>query len=175
MRLSWNEIRVRAARFADDWKDAHYEKGETQTFYNEFFEIFGVMRRKVATFEEPVKRLGSKAPGFIDLFWKRTLLVEQKSAGRDLIKAKQQALDYFPGLKFGTAPLCSGLRFPIIRTVRPRHPRRGYGPRWAGEEEALDRLILGRTRVIVDSAVKNWEIGSGEHSRNAHENGARLV
>jgi predicted proteasome-type protease len=30
-----------------------------------------------------------------------------------------------------------------------------YGPRWAGEEEALDRLILGRTRVIVDSAVKN--------------------
>jgi predicted proteasome-type protease len=29
------------------------------------------------------------------------------------------------------------------------------GPRWAGEEEALDRLILGRTRVIVDSAVKH--------------------
>lgn len=99
VRLSWNEIRVRVARFADDWKNAHYEKGETQTFYNEFFEIFGVMRRKVATFEEPVKRLGSKAPGFIDLFWKGTLLVEQKSAGRDLTKAKQQALDYFPGLK----------------------------------------------------------------------------
>jgi hypothetical protein len=29
------------------------------------------------------------------------------------------------------------------------------GPRWAGEEEALDRLILGRTRAIVASAVKN--------------------
>jgi hypothetical protein len=27
------------------------------------------------------------------------LLVEQKSAGRDLTRAKQQALDYFPGLK----------------------------------------------------------------------------
>ena len=104
MRLSWNEIRVRAARFAEDWKNAHYEKGETQTFYNEFFEIFGVMRRKVATFEEPVKRLGSKAPGFIDLFWKGTLLVEQKSAGRDLTKAKEQALDYFPGLKDADLP-----------------------------------------------------------------------
>ena len=45
MRLSWNEIRVRAASFAQEWKDAHYEKGETQTFYNEFFEIFGVLRR----------------------------------------------------------------------------------------------------------------------------------
>lgn len=44
MRLSWNEIRARAARFADDWKRAHYEKGESQTFYNEFFEAFGVTR-----------------------------------------------------------------------------------------------------------------------------------
>ena len=29
MRLSWNEIRARAARFADEWRDAAYEKGET--------------------------------------------------------------------------------------------------------------------------------------------------
>ena len=36
MRLSWNEIRARAARFSEEWKDAHYEKGETQTFYNDF-------------------------------------------------------------------------------------------------------------------------------------------
>ena len=98
MRLSWNEIRVRAAKFAEEWKNAHYEKGESQTFYNEFFEIFGVTRRRVASFEEPVKRLGD-ARGFIDLFWKGVLLVEQKSAGRDLVRAKQQALDYFPGLK----------------------------------------------------------------------------
>lgn len=97
-KLSWNEVRVRAARFAEEWQDARYEKGETQTFYNEFFEIFGVRRRQVATFEEPVKKLGDKQ-GFIDLFWKGLLLVEQKSAGRDLIKAKQQALDYFPNLK----------------------------------------------------------------------------
>ncbi|MDQ3472214.1 MAG: class I SAM-dependent DNA methyltransferase, partial [Acidobacteriota bacterium] len=98
MRLSWNEIRVRAAKFAEEWKHAHYERGESQTFYNEFFEIFGVTRRRVASFEEPVKRLGD-ARGFIDLFWKGVLLVEQKSAGRDLVRAKQQALDYFPGLK----------------------------------------------------------------------------
>ena len=98
MRLSWNEIRARAARFADEWKGAHYERGESQTFYNEFFEAFGVTRRRVASFEESVKKLG-KERGFIDLFWKGVLLVEQKSAGKDLIRAKQQALDYFPGLK----------------------------------------------------------------------------
>jgi len=98
MRLSWNEIRARAAHFAEEWKDAHYERGESQTFYNEFFEVFGVTRRRVASFEEPVKKLGDER-GFIDLFWKGVLLVEQKSTGRDLIRAKQQALDYFPGLK----------------------------------------------------------------------------
>ena len=98
MRFSWNEIRARAARFADEWKNAHYERGESQTFYNEFFEVFGVTRRRVASFEEPVKRLGNER-GFIDLFWKGMLLVEQKSAGRNLSRAKEQALDYFPGLK----------------------------------------------------------------------------
>ena len=98
MRLSWNEIRARAAAFAAEWAGARYERGETQSFYNEFFDVFGVRRRQVATFEEPVKKLGERQ-GFIDLFWKGVLLVEQKSAGRNLVRAKEQALDYFPGLK----------------------------------------------------------------------------
>lgn len=98
MRLSWNEIRVRAAQFADEWKDESYEKGESQSFYNDFFNVFGMTRRRVASFEEPVKKLNGKY-GFIDLFWKGVLLVEQKSAGENLTKAKKQAFDYFPGLK----------------------------------------------------------------------------
>lgn len=103
MRLNWNEIRARAARFADEWKGKGYEKGETHTFYNEFFEVFGVPRKRIASFEEPVKLLGTKR-GFIDLFWKGVLLAEQKSAGRSLSKAKQQAFDYFPGLKDAELP-----------------------------------------------------------------------
>lgn len=94
MRLSWGEIRARAARFAHEWQDARYEKGETHSFYNDLFEVFGVKRRRVASFEEPVKLLGHRR-GFIDLFWKGVLLVEQKSAGRNLTPAKAQALDYF--------------------------------------------------------------------------------
>lgn len=104
MRKSWNEVRADAVIFAKEWTGAHYEKGESQSFYNEFFEVFGIKRRKVASFEEPVKRAGKKAPGFIDLFWKGTLLVEQKSAGRDLMKAKEQAFDYFPGIKDSDLP-----------------------------------------------------------------------
>ena len=44
MRLAWKEIRARAAAFSEDWKDATYEKGETQSFYNDFFRVFGVRR-----------------------------------------------------------------------------------------------------------------------------------
>jgi hypothetical protein len=103
MRLSWNEIRARAGAFATEWAGKGYEKGETQLFYRDFFEVFGMPVRRVASFEQPVRLLDNKR-GFIDLFWKGVLLVEQKSAGRDLVPAKQQALDYFPGLKDSELP-----------------------------------------------------------------------
>ncbi len=103
MRLSWNEIRARAATFAREWEGEGYEKGQTQLFYRDLFEVFGMPVRRVAAFEAPVKNLGDNR-GFIDLFWKGVLLVEQKSAGRDLKKAKTQALDYFPGLRNADLP-----------------------------------------------------------------------
>ena len=97
MRLSWNEVRVRAASFAKEWRDAAYEKGETQSFYNDFFEVFDVRRRSVARYEEHVAKLDNRS-GFIDLFWPGVLIVEQKSAGRDLGKAYGQAGEYFDAL-----------------------------------------------------------------------------
>lgn len=97
MRLGWDEIARRAKAFSEEWKDAHYEKGETQSFYNDFFEIFGIRRRTVADYERRVALLNNKQ-GFIDLFWPRTLLIEQKSASLDLRKAETQALDYLVGI-----------------------------------------------------------------------------
>ncbi len=103
MRLSWNEIRARAAAFAEEWRDASYEKGETQTFYNDFFQVFGIKLRRVARFEQHVAKLDNSS-GFIDLFWPGTLLVEQKSAGRDLQKAYAQAGEYFDALSEEECP-----------------------------------------------------------------------
>jgi hypothetical protein len=97
MRLTWRDIRTRAANFTREWQGKGYEKGQTQLFYQDFFDVFGVSVRRVAAFEESVKKLGG-GRGFIDLFWKGVLLVEQKSIGRDLAPAKSQALDYFPHL-----------------------------------------------------------------------------
>jgi hypothetical protein len=103
MRLGWDEIKRRARTFSEKWQDAHYEKGETQSFYNDFFHIFGVDRRQVARYEQRVQLL-SKKHGFMDLFWPRTLLIEQKSAGLDLDKAGIQALDYVDGIAKAEQP-----------------------------------------------------------------------
>jgi hypothetical protein len=97
MPLPWNEIRDRAIAFSREWQDEKSERAEAQTFWNEFFSVFGIPRRRVASFEEPVRRLGAKR-GRIDAFWKGILVVEHKSLGQDLDRAFVQALDYFPGI-----------------------------------------------------------------------------
>ncbi len=98
MPLSWNEITKRAVEFSKEWKGETRERAEAQSFWNDFFNIFGISRRRIATYEEPVKKLGDKR-GSIDLLWKGKLIVEHKSGGKNLDSAYLQGLDYFPGLK----------------------------------------------------------------------------
>jgi hypothetical protein len=97
MPISWNEIRQRAIKFSNDWKGAASEASDKQTFWNEFFEVFGVRRRMVASFEQRVKQL-SGSYGHIDLFWRDKLLVEHKSRGESLDKAESQAFEYIADL-----------------------------------------------------------------------------
>ena len=97
MPLAWNEIRHRAIKFANEWKDAAREAAEKQTYWNEFFDVFGISRKAVASFEAPVKKLTGH-DGFIDLFWKGNLIVEHKSLGGDLGKAQSQAFEYIQAL-----------------------------------------------------------------------------
>lgn len=101
MPLSPNEIKERAAAFAHKWAGEDSERAEAQSFWNDFFNVFGVERKRVAVFEKQVQlaRAGEKLKhGRIDCFWKGTLLVEHKSAGADLDRAFAQAADYFDGL-----------------------------------------------------------------------------
>jgi len=55
--LSWNEIKSRAISFSRDWKETTSERSDSQEFWIEFLNIFGIKRRTVASFEEPVKKL----------------------------------------------------------------------------------------------------------------------
>ena len=101
--LTLNEIRARALAFSKEWKGEKSEAAEKQSFWNEFFNIFGIHRRRVASFEVNVDMLNG-VRGKIDLFWPGLLLVEHKSAGKDLVTAFRQATDYFDGLDDDNLP-----------------------------------------------------------------------
>ena len=59
MPLSLNEIKDRALAFSREWEGEKAERAEAQTFWNEFFNVFGISRRRLASFEEPVKTLSA--------------------------------------------------------------------------------------------------------------------
>jgi type II restriction/modification system DNA methylase subunit YeeA len=103
MPLSWNEIKSRAISFSKDRENDEKENADAQSFWIDFFNVFGISQRRVSSFEYAVKKHGNKG-GRIDLFWKGRLIIEHKSKGKDLEKAYQQAIDYFPGLSEDELP-----------------------------------------------------------------------
>ncbi len=104
MPLSLNEIRERARSFAREWEAEASERAEAQSFWNEFFNVFGVNRRRVAVFEQKAARFNGSTHGRIDVFWPGVMLAEHKSGGRDLDAAFEQALDYFAGIAEAELP-----------------------------------------------------------------------
>ncbi|MDB6065362.1 MAG: methylase [Pedosphaera sp.] len=95
MPLSWNEIRHRAIAFSKSWTGESSEKGEKQTFWNEFFQVFGHDRRLVATFEAPVQSIKGTY-GFIDLFWPENPTEKQKANVEAKAQAVLKAREQFP-------------------------------------------------------------------------------
>ena len=95
--LSWNEVRDRALRFSREHSGDRSESAEKQTFWNDFFNVFGLRRASVASFEENVRNLRGNTSS-IDLLWKGRLLVEHKSFGADLSLAETQAFTYIEDL-----------------------------------------------------------------------------
>jgi len=75
MPLSWNEIKARAVAFSREWADETRETAEAKSFWDAFFNVFGLNRRAVASFEEPVRSIQGTY-NRIDLFWKGRLLAE---------------------------------------------------------------------------------------------------
>jgi hypothetical protein len=118
MGINWNEIKSRALLFSKTWADASNEDSEAKPFWIDFFEIFGITDKRVATFELNVKKLGG-AQGFMDLFWPGVLLVEHKSRGKNLDTAVDQAIGYLHNLPERDLPqlvvVCDFGRFRVRR------------------------------------------------------------
>lgn len=95
--LTTNEVRKRLTAFAKEWKDAHSEKSQAQTFWLRFYECFGIRPESATIYEKSVGKING-GHGFIDSFIPGLLIVEHKSRGKSLDAAFDQAADYFLAL-----------------------------------------------------------------------------
>lgn len=123
--LDPNEIRIRAEKFKNEWKDAKSEAGERQAFWIAFFEIFNIPVRRVSTWFETRVKITKNISGSIDLFCPGKLLIEHKTKGKDLKKAFGQAIDYLPGVDNSSLPryilVCDFEKFSLSDMDNPGH------------------------------------------------------
>jgi hypothetical protein len=168
-RISRNEMRKRAHAFVGEWKDAGDERRESQSFWDAFFHVFGKKRREISEFERAVKKLGDRR-GFIDLFWPGHLVVEQKSLGKDLEKAADQAFDYLSGLKAYEKPryiLVSDFRHFILHDLVARTERQFVLEALPDRLEWFDFISGYEPRVHAEEDPAN--IQAAEHMGRLHD------
>ncbi|KOR30282.1 hypothetical protein TI04_06465, partial [Achromatium sp. WMS2] len=184
MPLSWNEIKDRALKFARTWANETAEIAEAKSFLDAFFEVFGISRRRVATFETKVAKAEGR-DGRIDLLWKGTLLVEMKSRGKSLDRALQQAKDYFPGIKDRDVPRYimvsdfaqirlydleenTHIGFPLAefhQHIRAFGFIAGYQTRNYGQEDPINIKACERLGLLHDAL---FDIGYSGHDLEVH-------
>lgn len=87
----------RANAFVAKWKNEKHEKSASQSWWNDFFDVFGVDRYSTAVFERKARRASTGNHGSVDVFMPGVMIAEMKSFGKDGGKAEIQAEDYLAG------------------------------------------------------------------------------
>ncbi|MCE9620188.1 MAG: class I SAM-dependent DNA methyltransferase [Planctomycetes bacterium] len=99
--LTRAQMKEAAKRFAQVWEGNNgikptKEESHKQTWWAELFKVYGIDRKLVATFEEPIPNLKGYTSA-IDVFYPGVMIAEQKSRGcskSEFAKALKQAVDY---------------------------------------------------------------------------------
>ena len=159
--LSWDQIRANAAAFVHEWAGESYERGESQSFWTELFAVYGIRRRKVAQYESRAKKADGGA-GFIDVFWPGMLIAEQKSLGKDLVAAEDQALTYLANVPEAEQP-----RYVItcdFETFRLRDLEAPAGDTDAVVEFPLEQLPVEAERLGFIAGYQKRTFGSAEQA-----------
>ncbi|MCW5962013.1 MAG: class I SAM-dependent DNA methyltransferase [Pyrinomonadaceae bacterium] len=177
-RLSQQEIRSNAVKFAHEWKGESRERAEAQSFWNDFLNIFGIKRRRVAIFEKAVPK-NNENTGAIDLFWKGVLLVEHKSLGKNFDKAESQAFEYLENLpendlpelvllsdfaKFRLYNLETNEEIEFLLEELPNHIHRfgaisGYQQRIYKEQDAVNIAVAMKLGELHDALLDSGYTG----------------
>ncbi|MGL4393815.1 MAG: DNA methyltransferase [Brevinema sp.] len=151
------EIRTRLNTFIPEHRDFNYEKGQSQVFWSDFFQCFGVPANIYGLwFENAIDRK------FIDAFYPKHFIIEQKSEGRDLDDAYTQALDYANRLEADKRP-----RFIVVCDfkefrVKDLSTLRNYEFNYSQIEDYINlwREILGEEKDFFEEITVNIEAGN---------------
>lgn len=123
--ISLNEIRSRCAEFVVKWRDAvGEEKQEDQSFIRDLLRAFGISETRAALYQKRSTKSSTGTTGYIDALVPGLLLIEIKSAGKNLGLAEIQAMDYMQNLSEAEEPryvLTSDFkRFRLLDLVAPK-------------------------------------------------------
>jgi hypothetical protein len=168
-----------AQSFADRYRtfltDASREQGRrnerslAQRFWGDFFtEVCGVGDTLLAgiEFEYPVRKPSTDTVGWIDALWPGVVLIEHKSAGRDLDAAEEQAREYRgaldPKLRPSVIVVSDFFRFRVIEAVSGRTV-----------EFTLDELPENLARFEAILTVGG--VGAARHEHQADAKAAELM
>lgn len=91
-KITTNELRKRLSAFAHQWAGASSEKADEKLFTAQFLACFGVQPHQYSREFRLTMRDGSH--GFMDGFIPGKVIIEGKSLGKDLKKARAQAEEY---------------------------------------------------------------------------------
>ncbi|MGL4388666.1 MAG: type IIL restriction-modification enzyme MmeI, partial [Brevinema sp.] len=151
------EIRTKLNTFIPEHEDFNYEKGQSQVFWSDFFQCFGVPANIYGLWFE--NAIGRK---FIDAFYPKHFIIEQKSEGRDLDEAYTQALDYANRLEVEKRP-----RFIVVCDfkefrVKDLSTLRNYEFHYSQIEDYINlwREILGEKKDFFEEITVNIEAGN---------------
>jgi len=154
------QIQERAYAFSERWKQASEEIEDSQNFWIDFFNVFGIDRKQVAGFERRVKVYGRRRR--IDLLWPGLLMVEQKTKGKSLDGAQAQAEKYILGLSAKDRPkfiLVSD--FQRFRLCDLEHmeekPQEFLLPELHARVHLFDFMLGGSSQKAVDEVLVNTQ------------------
>ena len=151
-----NQIRILLTKFLAEHEDFNYEKGQSQVFWSDFFQCFGIPANVYGIwFEHGIDRK------YIDAFYSKHFIIEQKSKDMNLDDAYSQAINYAGRLKSDKMPLfiiVSDFKQFRIKNLQTSEvfefnydELNNYIPLW--------KQILGEKKAFVEEITVNIEAG----------------
>lgn len=95
MSIDYKHVRQQLQQIVHDYKDSEgYERGQSQNFWTQVFNAYGVSgQTQTKAFEHRLKNDSNQK--YVDAFIPKLVIIEQKSRGVDLNKAYTQVSEYY--------------------------------------------------------------------------------